>query len=254
MPLISLAMALLVPHKVNNMKKTISIIFTLLISLTCFAGTVQEAQRRVIAALNSGGEGGTTPDASFDLDTVGGTGTEQVYDSIATAWVGAGHDTYDFSSGYLSANSSSDVGTIPGSYFQYSTSYTIYFEYRVDSNDSADYIIDYSSGGDEIYFKHYSTTNTGYFYFRCNYSANSISWTNTGYALDTWHTVYIAINISSQNIDVYIDGSEVSGGSESFGNIADMGTLSSDMTLVDMDDDGQVDLRNLKIYNGIVTP
>jgi len=197
-----------------------------------------------------------TPDSFYVLDTAGGSGS-QIYDSVSAAWEGGGADTVSFASGYLVSDSATDLCYAPGTSIDYSTQYTIYFEYQVSAADNTLYTIYYSSGGDALSFQHQSAAGIGKFIFRPNYGTSTfVSWTNTGYALDTWHTVYIPVDITNKTYTVYYNGSEVTGKTESgFVDIADQVTLAGNLYLgYDTTPTGAVSIRNYKVFPGLVTP
>ena len=210
-------------------------------------------------AVSSGATPTPTPataDASYALDAAGGTNSTQVYDSIATAWKGAGADTADFSSGYLIADSTSDRCYTVGSDIQYSDVLTIEFEYQVNYlYDGNMYPFYYNSGGDYIFYRNYQSSGAGSFKFRANSGTETgVNFSNAGFVVDTWIHVYIVVDITGQDLYVYIDGS-LEGSSIDDANVADMGTLAGNLYLGYIaSGTNQMSVRNFKVYNAVVTP
>ena len=234
------------------MKRLSIIILILLFAGSSLAGP--DAIKKVIAAKMM--NGGATPSASYILNAAGGSGS-QIYNSIAAEWEGGGSDTVDFTSGYLVADSTTDRCYAPGSRIQTSSSMTIYFEYQVSAADIDLRPLFYSSGGDDIIFYHYNASGTGRFLFKSNYATPAtLTFSNSSYALNTWHTVYLHVDVAGTTLNAYIDGSVVSGKTEAnFANIADQSTLAGGLYAGDLNaNDGTISIRNLRVYSGVVTP
>lgn len=204
----------------------------------------------------SGGGAAATPDASYALDAAGGSGSAQVYDSIATSWKGGGADTMNFvGSDYVEGDSTSDRGYIPGSDAYYSDIVTFEFEYQVSVATDSLYAIYYSSGGDSIMFRHYSSSGNGKFSFRANYGSTvDCTFSNSGLAVDTWHKVYAIVDISGQDMYVYINGSLLQSVIDN-ASIADPVALGGSFYYAyEADGTDTSRMRDLKIYNQSVTP
>jgi len=204
--------------------------------------------------------GGQTPRASFALDALGGAANAQVYDAVAASWVGGACDTADFSSGYLVANSTTDRCYIPGSYLQKDAGndgITIKFEYQVNTGDLSLYSVYYDSSGDIFSWRHQNASNTGRMAIRANFgSTDTATWTNTGFAVDTWHTAVVQIDFVAKSMAMTINGSQPAGYTESSeADIADWSTLAGNFYLGYVaSGTNTVRLKNLAIYNGLVTP
>lgn len=236
----------------------------LLICFLCLLPTLAHGDSNpyVLSAISA--TASTEPYASFALDAAGGSGTAQVYDSVAEAWVGGGADTADFTSGYLEADSTSDRCYIPGSYLQKpadANGITVYFEYQVSNATDANlYSFTYpSSSGDSLVHKPYATSGPkGSIDYRSNYggSTASLLYDDSSYGINTWHVTYINLDYIGQTINCYIDGSVVPSKTESnFSFIQDPGTLAGNCYLGYVNSGTNiVRLRNFKLYKGTVTP
>jgi len=199
---------------------------------------------------------GVTPVTSYALDAAGGSGTAQLYDSVAATWKGGGADTADFTSGYLVADSNTDRAYVPGSEFYYTTSFTIYFEFQVSSlSDTNLNAIYYAGTGDAIYFKPYALAGNGRFYFQANYGTTvNAQFSNTGLSINTWHSVYAQVDVSGQDLHVYIDGS-LAGELIDSASIVDQVALAGNMYAGYVASGTNiVRVRNLKTYTGLVSP
>jgi hypothetical protein len=247
------------------MKKSLFVLITLLsLSVLCMgASTLQVTGGKVQV---TGGKivmssGAPTPRASFALDTAGGTGGAQVYDSIAAAWVGGGCTTgVNFSSGYLTGTGTTANCYIPGSYLQKNASYdgiTIQFEWMATTLDYNTVYLSYADSGDT--FNYYPNYWSQYYQVDMRHDYGSYSdlyYSSPAPSTSTWYTTTIQIDFVAQTIVETVSGVSLSGQTQSgFANIGDWGTLSANWLLVYIGSGTpSVSIRNLKIYNGIVTP
>ncbi len=195
-----------------------------------------------------------TPQHSYALDAAGGAGSAQVYDSIATSWKGGGADTVSFASGYLEADSTSDRCYVPGTDFDYNV-VTIEFEYQVSNvEDSNLYPFNISGSGDEISFRHFVGTDTGRVAYRANYGTEvTLNFSNVGLAVNTWYKVYIVIDVTGNDVYVYVNGTLVASSVDN-ANVVDPGTLDNAYIGYIASGTNVVRMKNLKVYNESVTP
>ena len=193
---------------------------------------------------------------SFTLDTKGGVGNDQVYDTVTSTWVGGGANSADFTSGYLLSNSVTSRCYIPGSFLEKNPSFndiTIVFDYQVNAVDNALDILYYIANGDFLRYRHDSFGSSDVA-LQMNYGSNPEIWWSPEPSLSTWHNIELNINFVAQTLTVKVDGNLQTPTSQNLTAIADWGTMSDNFYLGYVESGtNSIFLKNLKIYDGPAT-